>query len=348
MTDYLFREFADKQQHIYHQAVEYYEIYRELTRRLRTLRGGMHWKQIQGREYLYRYRDRYGHGQSLGARSPHTEKVYETFVRERQEVQAGLRVQRHLLAEQARFCQAALIQRLPRTTAHLLRRLEEHDDLGANMMVMGAAAIHAYEFAGGVFLAGPRKPAKSFELLAGSGTGLALAATRQDLDFPRLLALLRQRDRSFRLLPGESFQAVNRRGYVVKVLTAETPGLAKSRNHGVPPGGAGAHDFSFLLASPKFSQVVIDADGYPVTMVVSDPRAFALHKLWLSQQEDRDPGKRVRDRGQAIALAELILRYLPQYDFFSAQLHLFPAEVVRQARGLVEGYELTVDLEVEE
>ena len=48
-------------------------------------------------------------------------------------------------------------------------------------------------------------------------------------------------------------------------------------------------------------------------MVVPDPRALALHKLWLSQQEDREPVQQVRDRCQAAALAELILRYLPQY-----------------------------------
>jgi hypothetical protein len=37
----------------------------------------------------------------------------------------------------------------------------------------------------------------------------------------------------------------------------------------------------------------------------------------------------------------LIVRYLPQYYFFSSQLSLFPPEVVRPAEGLVEGYELS-------
>jgi hypothetical protein len=46
-----------------------------------------------------------------------------------------------------------------------------------------------------------------------------------------------------------------------------------------------------------------------------------------------------------MALAELILRYLPQYDFFSSQLNLFPPEMVRPAQGLVEGYELGLDLD---
>jgi hypothetical protein len=346
--EYQFQEFSDNQQRIYDRMARHYQAYRELSQKSRAFRGGMHWKRIKGREYLYQYRDRHGQGRSLGPRSPQTEEVYAAFGRGRREIQEQLRTQRLLLAEEARFCQAALLQRVPRVTAKLLRRLEQHDLLGSNLTVVGANAIYAYEFAGGVFLAGPRKSARACGLLAGSRTGLALATPRDlDFDFSALLTVLRQADRSFAALPGKEFQAVNRRGYGVKVLSAGTQGLGKSRNQGHTPGGAETHDFPSLLASPKFSQVVIADDGFPVTMVVPDPRAFALHKLWLSRQEDREPGKRVRDRAQAIALAELILRYLPQYDFFSTQLHLFPAEVVRQAQGLVEGYELTADLEVE-
>ncbi len=50
----------------------------------------MHWKKIRGREYLYRYRDRYGHGGSLGPRSESTERLYDDFSRQRQEVTALL------------------------------------------------------------------------------------------------------------------------------------------------------------------------------------------------------------------------------------------------------------------
>jgi hypothetical protein len=101
------------------------------------------------------------------------------------------------------------------------------------------------------------------------------------------------------------------------------------------------------MHSPRFSQVVIGRRGDPVTMGVPDPRALALHKLWLSQQEDREPPRRLRDRLQAKALAELILRYLPQYHFFSAELQWFPGEVARLAENLVEGYEMAADLEAD-
>jgi hypothetical protein len=81
----------------------------------------------------------------------------------------------------------------------------------------------------------------------------------------------------------------------------------------VVPAGSG--DLTYLLSAPKFSQVVIGKRGIPATMVVPDPRALALHKLWLSQQENLYPHLKIRARLQAMALAELIVRYLPSIFF---------------------------------
>ena len=79
--------------------------------------------------------------------------------------------------------------------------------------------------------------------------------------------------------------------------------------------------------------MVIGRDGGPATLVVPDPWAFALNQLWWSQQEDRDPASRGRDRSQALAVAGLVLRYLPQYDFSPSELDMFPGELAREAEG---------------
>ena len=94
-----------------------------------------------------------------------------------------------------------------------------------------------------------------------------------------------------------------------------------------------AGHLQYLAASPKFSQVVIGQDGWPATMMVPDPRAFALHQLWRSQQQDREAAKRTRDWSQALAVAGLVLRYLPQYDFSSSELDMFPRDLVRDVEG---------------
>ena len=64
-----YQELTEGQRQIYRTAAELYQDYLEALRQGLAFKGGMHWKKIRGREYLYRYRDRYGHGESLGPRS---------------------------------------------------------------------------------------------------------------------------------------------------------------------------------------------------------------------------------------------------------------------------------------
>ena len=333
------KELTDSQQQVYRGAVEIYQAYLEAVSQHRLLQGGMHWKKIRGREYLYRYRDRYGHGGSLGPRSESTARLYDDFARQRLEVTALLKTQRLRLKEQARFCRAASINLVPTATAKILRRLEQHE-LGRNLLVIGTAAIYAYEFAARVLLEGSGPQG----LWAHARRGLALIGEGQ-LAFDDLLRRLRQTDRSLAPLVGDGCRAANRDGFLVQILKSglRRPGklravTAPGAREPLPPD---AGNLQYLAASPKLSQVIIGADGGPATMMVPDPRAFALHHLCLSQQQDREEFKRTRDWRQALAVAHLVLRYLPQYDFSSSELDMFPRDLVRDADGGAD--ELTED-----
>lgn len=319
-----FKEFSVRQRNIYLAAVEIYRTYLSLIGQGYSLKGGMHWKKIRGREYLYRYRDRQGNGESLGPRSELTERLFGDFTRARRELNASLQAQRLRLEEQGRFCRAAKIHRVPQTMAKILRRLEQ-DDLGHNVLVIGTTALYAYEFAAGVFLTGSVWPelldeARSLTLL-GDGDRF-----RDDL-----LRVLRQADRSFAPLQEGGCAAANREGFLVKLIKAgiRRPGRPKTItvSGAAEPLPPDAGNLQSLAASPKLAQVVIGKDGLPTTVMVPDPRAFALHKLWLSQQEDREEGRRARDLRQALAVAELVLGYLPQYDYSASDLAVFPGDL---------------------
>jgi hypothetical protein len=328
-AEYFFQEFQPNQARTLNRAAEAYKAYLGALQAARPLKGGMHWKKIKGRDYLYKYRDRYGRGHSLGPRSPDTERLWDEFLRQRRETAAVLAEARRQMAEAARFCRAALIHRVPEPVVRVLRRLTPGDPAGTPFLVIDTHALHAYEFGAGVFINGPRES----PLWAEAARGLTLAATAA-VTPDGFLHLLRRADRSYQGLTGDGLAAVNRQGFRVRLIY---PTSASA-----DPGNLAA-----LMGAPKFTHIVIGRRGDPVVVTVPDPRAMALHKLWLSRQEDREPWKRARDRCQAAALAELVLRYLPQYHFFSADLQMFPAEVARLAENLVEGYEVSPELEAE-
>ena len=74
----------------------------------------------------------------------------------------------------------------------------------------------------------------------------------------------------------------------------------------------------WFVNSPKLEAVAVDEDGQPVPFRVPDPRAFALHKAWLSRQPAREPIKKQRDFAQAREVAALVREHMPHLSFDEA------------------------------
>jgi hypothetical protein len=72
-------EMNDDQRRIYIDSVQLHEAYMDAFTKSCVYRGGMHWKKVKGKEYLFRSLDRYGYGKSLGPRSKETESTYREF-----------------------------------------------------------------------------------------------------------------------------------------------------------------------------------------------------------------------------------------------------------------------------
>ena len=346
-----FNELTDNQRRVYIDTVQVYGAYLDAMEKNRSYRGGMHWKKVKGKEYLFRSRGRYGHGESLGPRSPETEEILANFQAGKQQMKERLDSLRARLDEQARVCKAALIQRVPSVVTGILRLLAQHEMLGRNLVVIGTNALYAYEAAGGVSFDTPIMATEDMDILWDTRSKLTLAANRNIVG-TGLIGILRKADRSFEASGAQRFRAINKDGYMVDLIKP-LPRNALQRGKPSTLGESGdlvateLRNLQWLVSSPKFSQVVIGQDGYPALMIVPDPRAFALHKLWMSGEEDREPVKKVRDRDQAVAVAKLMLQYLPQYRFNAVELRMFPRDVVQSAERVVEELQSPAGLDYE-
>jgi hypothetical protein len=98
--------------------------------------------------------------------------------------------------------------------------------------------------------------------------------------------------------------------------------------------GAAIFGLGWLINSPRLEAVTLDERGYPVRVVAIDPRAFALHKAWVSGREDREQLKAVRDLEQAKAAAAIATRYLKK-SFESADLSALPNALRELAPKLI-------------
>ena len=330
-----FKKMTDNQRRVFIDTVQLYEAFMDTYKKSSSYVGGMHWKKSKGREYLFRSTDRYGYGKSLGVRSPETENIIDEFRKAKSDLKERISILKERLKEQARFCKAAMIQRVPRIVTNILRVLDQQNLLGKNIVVVGTNALYAYEAAAGIFFDSKIMATKDMDILWDIRPKLTLL-TDDKTEPGGLLAILRKTDRSFELSSSQRFRAVNRYGYMVDLIKAEPKKVMtrEPRRMG-GPGDLEAieiRNLQWLLSSPKISQIVIGDDGYPSEMAVPDPRAFALHKLWLSGQTDREPIKKQRDRDQAMDVVRLVIQHLPQYAFKRSELKMFPKELLKQAQ----------------
>lgn len=278
---------------------------------------GMRWKKVRGVEYLFRERDRRGNGKLLGRRGADTESVLASFLAGKKAAAERLVAIEARVDEQARLNKALRLARVPRVVARILRELDKAGLTDA-FTVLGTQALYGYESLAGVHYLSELLASGDIDLLYDSRRKLTVVAGR--LDGEGLLGLLRKADRSFECIRRRSFRAANAGQFMVDLITAprgmrQADPITFAENDLVASEVPG---LQWLLSAPKVSTVVIDEDGLPAPMRVPDPRAFALHKAWLSQQADREALKKPRDLAQARAVAATVRDHLPHMPFGKA------------------------------
>lgn len=85
---------------------------------------------------------------------------------------------------------------------------------------------------------------------------------------------------------------------------------------------------STLLSMIK--KVVFDEQGMPLRLDTVDPRAYVLHKTFVSQKTDRRPAKRRRDEQHVRVVATLIARELTHFSESAAISRLFSESLLRE------------------
>lgn len=308
-----------------------YEAYRDARRKFDRYAGGMTWKTVNGQDYLIKIINRRGAMKSLGPRSDETAALHAEFVAGKaraKEREAGLV---RAVKEFAGMARSLRINRAPSIVTATLRRLDEFKLLGRNLMVVGTNALYAYEAVAGVQFDVDLMATTDVDLLWDARTTLKLAALDSDVAEAGVLAILRKVDGSFEPVSNKGFRAVNKDGFFVDIIKQspvpprKTGEPARIADGDLTP--AELPHIQWLLASEKFKAVVIGQDGQPAPMVCPDPRAFAVYKHWLSEQVDREPGKRQRDRLQAEAVIALVRDRFPHLPLDANAERMFPAHV---------------------
>jgi hypothetical protein len=319
----------DQQRLFLVESTQLYAPWVQARQQLASYKYGMRWKTSKGKEYLYRITDASGNARSLGARSPETEKVLASFMDGWARAKDRFDGLDERITLQARLNKAVNLGRVPVVVSEILQAVElsrARDDF----RMVGTHAIYAYEAMAGVHLRMDLLASGDVDLLYDPRKKLSLVAN--NLDGNGLLGLLRKVDSTFDIVDQELFRAVNKKGFMVDLIIpsrdmqqADSVTFAENDLKAVE-----VPNLHWLANSPYVDSIIIASNGMPVRAKVPDPRAFAVHKSWLSQQPDRDPVKRPRDLAQSKMVFELIREYLPTYPLDVNAMRYFPRAVLER------------------
>jgi hypothetical protein len=333
-----FNELSSEQirQHI--DTAQAYEVYRSSLKEYeQRFSGSMSWKKsTNDMEYLYKKTN--GIWKSLGPRSPETETIYSQFHAGRDNSKERVARLAQRLDELAPVNRAMALGRVPILTARILRALDKLGLIGTAIDVVGTNALFVYERMAAVHITSGLLSTQDVDLLMDSRFNLRLIT--KDFSHKGLIGLLQKIDHSFVPLARNGYRAANRDGFLVDLIKPVPKDVMSSKEKtrfSVDADDLQAIEIeglSWLVNSPKAQAIVIDERGYPLAYSCPDPRAFALHKLWLSRRADRDAAKRIRDEQQARIVAELIAKQLPHLSFESSDLQALPLALRQLATQL--------------
>jgi len=294
-------------------------------------RGGMIWRQKTGTDYLIKTSPD-GSQRGMGARSPETEQLAETFLRSKARAEENLKASKQRIEQEVRLNRALRVGRCPNLVIDILNILEKAS-LAKHLMVIGTHALYAYESGAGVAFSSTITETRDLDILWDSRKRLSLASN-EDIKALGLLGILQQVDNSFVLMKNQTYTAVNKDGYMVDVVKRRPVSLFDDQEpQQLAPNqddffAAKIRNMDWLLSSPPYKQIVIGVNGKMAAMHAPDPRAFAMFKHWLSQQPERDPTKKPRDQRQAEAVRSLVEEFMPHMPF--SDLAGFPTALRNQ------------------
>ncbi|QND54674.1 hypothetical protein HB779_22560 (plasmid) [Phyllobacterium sp. 628] len=333
-----FRELSSEQIRQLIDTEQAYDVYQNSLKEYeQRFSGSMSWKK-SGNDKDYLYKKTGGIWKSLGPRSAGTEAIFGQFHTGREGSKTRVSRLAKRLDELAPVNRAMTLGRVPLLTARIVRALGKSGLIGTAVDVVGTNALFVYERMAGVHIAGGLLSTQDVDLLLDSRFSLRLIS--KDFSHKGLMGLLQKIDHSFAPMAKNGYRAANRDGFLVHLIKPTPKNRMSTREK--TRFSTDADDLqaieieglSWLVNSPKVSAVVIDEKGYPLDYSCPDPRAFALHKLWLSRRADRDAAKRVRDELQAKIVAGLIRTRLPHLSFEANDLQALPVALRQLAPEL--------------
>lgn len=284
-----------------------YGAWMSTFKEINNLPDYMSWQTRNKKEYLYVKTKDNSIPKLKGLRSEETEEIYNTFIKQRDELKIREESQRNKMNQYLAQYKALKLPTLTSLPAKILRILDLRDELGTNFMVVGTNAFIAYEIEARERFAFGLDETEDFDLCWCRGSNISfLSKLQEPVKGSPLLSALLKADKTFKINENVPYQAINNDGYEVELLTA--PSVMSTLSKDEVFSTAAIPEQEWLLLGKPIRHIVCANDTTPAPLFVPDPRYMALHKMWLSKKDIRNANKKDKDYKQGNLLMDAVVR----------------------------------------
>lgn len=313
----------------YINAEQNFNAFEKICLARKSYRGSLFWQTKNEIDYLIKESaGKILPSKCLGKKSDETIHVYNSFVKNKDITDQRYKALNEVMLKNKRLNVALRVGRVPHTVVSILNSLEK-SNMAEHFLVIGTNALYAYEAGTGTRFESDILATEDIDLLWDSRKRLQLVG--DDLfNTEGVIGLLRKADKTFEITE-DGFSAINKNGYSVDIIKRRPKSFFDDKEpQKLIPSiedlfAQKITDADWILSSKKYTQMVIAENGEMARMTTINPINFVIYKAWLSQQEERNPLKKPRDKAQALAVYNLIEQRLPQLKLDDA--HTFPVRV---------------------
>ena len=314
---FIFFQRSDAQIKQFHNAKMLYETYLQVLKSFNlSYRYKMVWqKHKDGYELLAKVSLDTGKREYLGRRDEKNEKVKEDFKASKVKMKEKLASLKNKVIKSAKLNKLEGIARAPKELVDIFLKINELG-LDDKLIVIGTNALYAYEAKCGLVIEQEHLATRDIDLLNRKEKGISfifkeLMLSRNAIDFLHTI------DKSFQKSDEVAYRFVNDDGVWVELINPVSKSVRQESykdnlfSDVIPLAMDG---MQWLENSRLFKEMIVAENGKCANITTVHPLEFAIYKQWLSQREDRDYQKHLRDQQQSRLITQLMQECMVDID----------------------------------
>lgn len=280
--------------------------------RAKPYQGSMFWREVNGKKYLMRWTPP-DQQKSLGPLTAENYDAVENFRKNKEETQLRVQSLSEEMDVHKKLNKALRVGRVPDVVVSTINAIQDAG-LEKHFMVIGTHAIFAYETAAGVLFPGDALATEDIDILLDTRKKVKFFTQMKRLD-ASFLQILQKADKSFRILEGQLYTAINDKGFQVDVVRRmagdQDPHPLRLSDNEEDLWPVQVSSGEKLLSARPFEQTIVSGNGQMAIMHTVHPLDFVRIKQLIGKKLGRDPLKARKDLLQASLVRQLVDTYLP-------------------------------------